>query len=163
MPAARLRAVEPGRLLVLITGEVDDVRRALRRGRAAIGDDLVDELFLPKVHASVFDALATTAARAREVQPDLAEQALGLVECSSVAATLLAADAAVKQAPVQLCAVRIGEGLAGKGLIALTGDVADVEAAVAKAALLAEERQKLVRTVVIPRQADGIFERLLHL
>src|SRR5207244_828200 len=126
------RVVEPGRHLTLIDGSVDDVRNALRRGRAALGPDLHDELFLAGPHASLVPALKGLPAAGTI-------DALGLIECGSVAATLLAADAAAKQAAVRLVALRVAPGLGGKGLAALAGEVSDVESAVARGAAVAED------------------------
>jgi microcompartment protein CcmL/EutN len=165
-----LRAIEPGRELTLLSGAVDDVRLALRRGRAVLREDLVDELFLPGAHPAVIDAVSrgtSGPAGPRVGAPDLpppgADRALGLVECGTVASTLLAADAAAKEAAVRLLAVRFGAHMAGKGLIAIAGELADVESAVAKAASSAEERGTLVRTALIPRPNDGLIERVLDL
>jgi microcompartment protein CcmL/EutN len=155
------RVVEPGRFLALVSGEVDDVRHALDRGRAALQGDLLDELFLPAAHPSIFDALAGARPRSAEELAALAGGALGLIECATVAATLLAADAAAKQARVRLAALRIGPDMAGKGLVALAGDVADVESSVSKGASLAEERGGLFRTAVIPRPVEFLFERIV--
>jgi microcompartment protein CcmL/EutN len=157
------RIFEPGRHLTLVTGPVDDVRQSLRRGRERLGDDLVDELFLPAAHPSLFDALEAARPRERDAMQISGERALGLIECASVAATLHAADGAAKEAPVALVALRIGPDMGGKGVLALTGDVADVESAVARGAALAEARGALVRIAVIPRPAEPILERVLHL
>ncbi len=157
-----VRAIEPGREITLISGEVDDVRQALRRGRAALGEDLVDELFLPRAHPSILDAIAAARARVPGFLRAGSLWALGLVECATVAATLLAADAAAKEADVRLLVVRFGADLAGKGLVALAGEVADVEAAVARGAGAAEERARLVRTAVLANPNDALFERVLN-
>src|SRR5438105_10749381 len=94
------RIIEPGRHLTLISGAVDDVRQSLRRGRERLAGDLVDELFLPAAHPSLFDAIGAAPPRERVAARAAGEQALGLIECATVAATFHAADAAVKQAPV---------------------------------------------------------------
>ena len=156
------RIIEPGRHLTLISGAVDDVRQSLRRGRETLGADLLDELFLPGAHPSLFDAVGAAKPREREAMRIAGEQALGLIECATVSGTFHAPDAAVKQAPVALVALRVGGDMAGKGLVGLTGEVADVESAVSRGASLAEERGALVRIAVIPRPADVLLERILH-
>lgn len=159
-----MRAIEPGKHVALFSGEVDDVRAALRRGRTILREDAIDELFLPAAHPSIFDALSTASSRGERAffAEGTDDTALGLIECATVAATLLAADAAAKQARVRLIAARVAGGMGGKGLVALTGEVSDVESAVAKGAALAEERAALVRTALIPRPAAGVLEAALN-
>lgn len=148
------RIIEPGRHLTLVSGPVDDVRQALRRACSIVQDDLADELFLPNAHPSLFEGLQ--AAR----RPG-ALRALGLIECATVSSALLAADAAAKEARVEVFAIRIGTGMGGKGLVGLTGEVADVDSAVIKASTLAEQRGTLVRTTVIPRPVERMLEAVL--
>ncbi len=153
------RVVPPGRHLTLITGDVDDVRAALRRARAVLGDDALDELFLPRAHPSLLAAVATATLAPPPEGPAI--DALGLIECSTVASTLLAADAAAKQAEVRLLRVRIGAYMDGKGLAAVTGEVSDVESAVTAGASLSERRATLVRAVVIPRPLPSLLAAVL--
>ena len=80
-------AICPGKYMVLIAGAVSPVEDSLRRGIEVGGDVVVDTLFIPYVHKQVFPAIlgATDVADLR---------ALGVVETFTVAATILAADAA---------------------------------------------------------------------
>ena len=72
-------------------------------------------------------------------------------ETTTVAASILAADLAVKTAAVDLIDMRIANGLGGKSFFTLTGEVSDVRSSVAAGATLAQERGHLTREVVIPR------------
>src|SRR5262249_36137332 len=96
-PVSLLRAdwVSPGKFLVLVDGGVAAVDEAFRAGLEVAGDRIVDKLFLPQAHASLGRALA---GEARSGNVD----SLGIVETTTVAATLLAADAAAKVAAVRL-------------------------------------------------------------
>lgn len=155
---ALTQTIEPGRFLAVFRGLADDVRQALRRGRGVLQEDLHDELFLPGPHPGVLAALEGAPGPAGAApQP---EEALGLVECASVAAALLAADAGLKEAHVRLAALRFGPDLHGKGLVALLGEVADIESAVSRAAGLAEARGMLVRAAVIPRVEPRVVEAI---
>lgn len=148
------RIVEPGKHLILLAGEVDDLRTALRRGRAAAGDDLQDEMLIPNPHPTLLHALGAAPLR------PAALDALGSIETTSVAAALLAADAAAKQAHVELLHVRIGADLAGKGVVLLTGELADVESAVSAGARVAEAHAALHRTAVIARPAPALTDAI---
>jgi microcompartment protein CcmL/EutN len=145
------RAVEPGRMLVLIRGTVDDVRHALRRGRGAAGDDVHDEMFLPMPHPDLLHAL-------QHPPPPTHGESLGLIECASVGSTLLAADAVAKQADVHLLALRLGADMHGKGLVAFAGEVSEVESALTRGAAIAEDRGMLLRAVVIPEAEAKLFD-----
>ena len=137
--------IQPGYYLVLVTGEVADVTEAVEAGLASGGDYLRDRLLLPNVHPGVIEALGGSRAPA-------ATDALGIVETSTVASAIMAADAGLKGAEVQLNQLRLGDGLGGKGLALFCGMVADVEAAVAIGGDAVSDM--VVRRVVIA-QLDG--------
>jgi microcompartment protein CcmL/EutN len=124
-PVNLMRAdwVTPGKFLVLVDGGVAEVDEAYRVGLEIAGDWLLDRLFLPQVHASLWPALAGKATAGTV-------DALGIVETTTVAATLLAADAAAKAAQVHLIELQLARGIGGKGFFTLTGPLAEVEAAV---------------------------------
>ena len=137
--------IQPGYYLVLVTGEVADVTEAVEAGLASGGDYLRDRLLLPNVHPGVIEALGGSRAPA-------ATDALGIVETSTVASAIMAADAGLKGAEVRLNQLRLGDGLGGKGLALFCGVVADVEAAVAIGGDAVSDM--VVRRVVIA-QLDG--------
>jgi microcompartment protein CcmL/EutN len=125
-PLEVLRAgtVHPGRFLVLVGGLTADVEEALDAGRATGG--VLDEVFLPDVHP---DVVASVGGVRRASSSDDGE-ALGVVETSSVAAVIRAADAGVKGARVVIRELRLADDLGGKGYVLFGGEVAEVEVAV---------------------------------
>jgi microcompartment protein CcmL/EutN len=125
-PVALLRAdwVSPGKFLVLVEGEVAAVEEAFRAGVEVGGDRIVDRLFLPQPHAALWEALAGETNATTEIE------SLGVVETTTVAATLLAADAAAKAAAVRLVELQLARGIGGKAFFTMTGPLADIEAAV---------------------------------
>jgi len=145
-PIDRLVAgtVQPGKYLVLISGTVADVEESLAAGRAVGASNVIDYILLPQVHPSVVDAIA--------VQVDRTPRgpSLGVIETSTVAAAIHAADAGVKGAEVWLLEVRLADGLHGKGLVLYTGEVHDVEAAV-DIGTRAIDSSLLVNQIVIPQ------------
>lgn len=141
--------VQPGKYLVLIGGSVADVEESLKAGREAGAAQVIDFVFLPQVHPAVVDAIAAGAAR-DESGRSMRGPSLGVVETSTVAAAIHAADAGVKGAAVSLLEVRLADGLQGKGLTLFTGDVQDVEAAV-EIGTRAIDASLLVNQVVIPQ------------
>jgi microcompartment protein CcmL/EutN len=147
--------VQPGKYLMLFTGTVQDVGSALRRGKEVAGPDLVDELHIQQVHEQVEQAL-----RRKGGHLDGHLDAIGVIETSTVAAAIVAADLALKTATVDLFDLRIANGLDGKSFLSVIGPVSDVRSSVTAAAKSAESKGKLLRSVVIPRPHP---ELALHL
>jgi microcompartment protein CcmL/EutN len=145
--------IHPGRYLVMVSGDVASVEEALQAGREGRSGSLLDEVFLPDVHRAVVGAIAGGRASP-------AGEALGIVETATAAATVLAADAAVKGAHVTLLEIRLADGLGGKAYALFSGSVADVEAAVA-AGIGGIPATFVVESVVIPQLDVEIAENLL--
>ena len=148
------RTICPGKYMVLIGGEVGPVREAYQVGQATAADALVDHLLLPYVHPSVFPALMSAT-------PPRGEEALGIIETVTAAVCIVAADAAVKAADVQLLEIRLANGLGGKSFVLLEGIVADVEAAVAAGVALVKQEGLLIRQVIIPQLHPQMREKIL--
>jgi len=145
--------VQPGKYLVLIGGMVADVEESLQAGRELGGEAAVDFVFLPQVHPEVVQAIG--GGRVPETT-----DALGVVETTTVAAAIHAADAGIKGAEVRLVEVRLADGLGGKGIVLFSGLVADVEAAVEIGVGVLESPTLLVRQVVIPQLHPDMWENV---
>jgi len=143
--------VQPGRYLVMVTGEVAPVEEAVNAGQEIGRSALRDTIFLPNVHPGV--VLGINGGRQLE-----ASDALGVVETLTVAAAIHAADAGLKGAEVTLWQLRLAEGLGGKGIVLFAGLVADVEAAVDIA--VARVQEMLVRQVIIPQLHEEMKENV---
>ncbi len=154
-PIAVMRAgtVQPGKFLVLIGGLTADVGESLQAGREVGAPAEVDFVFLPRVDVQVVEAISG----GRVPAP---EDALGIIETSTVAAAIHSADAGVKGANVRLVEVRLADGLGGKGIVLFSGLVTDVEAAVEIGIGALERPNLLVRQVVIPQLHEGIWSNL---
>ena len=146
--------VQPGKYLVLIAGDVASVEESLEAGRETGAEALLDEVYLPQVHPDVVRAITG----GREL-PSV--QALGIVETTTVAAIIHAADAGRKGAEVRLMEIRLADGLGGKGFCLFAGEVADVEAAVSIGVSVLEREDLLVSSVVIPALHDEMEANIL--
>jgi microcompartment protein CcmL/EutN len=151
----RCEPVSPGKLLVLVVGEVAPVDEAYRAGLEAAGAAKVDALFLPQAHEQLPGAVRGEARAGDSANVG----ALGIVETTTVAATILAADAAAKAAVVRLIEMQLARGIGGKAYFVLTGAVGDVEAAV-EAALGAIDAAFVCGTEIIPAPHDDLVGRL---
>jgi microcompartment protein CcmL/EutN len=145
--------VTPGKFVVLVHGDPTSVQAALDAGRAVAGGALLDWLHIPFVDPQVLPALQSET----RLEP---ETSLGLVETTSVASGIVAADAAAKAAAVQLVHLHLGRGIGGKSMLLLCGVLPDVQAAVAAAAERAQAAGRLVATRVIAQPHPELTARL---
>ena len=136
--------ISPGKYWVLIGGQVAEVRSSFQRGIEVAGDALLDSLFIPQVHDMVLPALAGVVAGEDH-------DALGVIETLTAASAIVAADHAAKAADVILRDLRLANGLGGKGVLFLSGDVSNVQAAVEAGRAEALRKGLLSRSVVVPR------------
>jgi microcompartment protein CcmL/EutN len=149
----RTGTVQPGKFLALIGGEVADVDESLAAGRESGGATVVGVVYLPQVHPQVVESIAGS--RKTDTR-----DALGVIETTTVAAAIRAADAGVKGAEVQLLEIRLADGLGGKGIVLFSGLVADVEAAVEIGTGVLDRPGELVQQVVIPQLHREIWENV---
>src|SRR5437762_3033768 len=93
--------------------------------------------------------------------------ALGMIELTSMAYgslvedAMLNADVAAKAANVQLVRLQIAMAMGGKGLVMMTGSVADCRAGVEAGAAIVKEKGLLVAKVVIPGPSKELFAEYL--
>ena len=147
------KTICPGKFVAAVTGDVAAVSASVNAGRETHADALVDWFIIPNIHRDVIGALAGATG--------ITERgALGIIETFSAASIVVASDAAVKAADVQLLDVRVALGLGGKGYALMTGDVAAVNAAVEAGSASAAESGLLVSKVVIPSPAETVFEQI---
>ncbi len=153
-PVAALYAgtVHPGRYLVLVGGDTASVETALEAGGT---ETVVDSLFLADVHPAVIAAITTPALDAA-----MSGDALGVIETTTTATSIVAADAGVKAAAVSLAALRLADDLGGKAYCLYSGPVAEVEAAVEAGVATTETGSRLVGATVIPQLHAEMVENL---
>ena len=147
--------VQPGKYVMLFTGSVQDVKNSAARGAQLAGQDLVDQLVIPQVHEQIVPML-----RRKGGKINGALDAIGVVETTTVASSILSADAALKTSTVDLIDFRIANGLGGKSFFVITGEVSDVRSSVMAGARLAQERGLLAREVVIPKPHAELVRHL---
>jgi microcompartment protein CcmL/EutN len=152
-PVEILRAgtVHPGKYLVLVGGEVADVEEALEAGREIGGLSVRDEVFLPNIHAAVVAGL-------RGARERSGGEALGVIETSTVAAAIIAADAGLKGAAVRLLELRLADDLGGKGYLLFDGPVSEVEAAVERGRASIEGRRGVSARVIAQLHSEMAAE-----
>ena len=143
-----------GKYMVMVSGDVDSIERANEVGKAVAGEFLVDDFVIPNVHASIFAAITATT-RIKRVD------SLGIIETFSVASSIMAADAGVKAANVEIIEIRCATGLGGKSFLYLTGSVDSVEAAVEAGIDVLAGTGLVLSHVIIPSPTDEIARSIL--
>lgn len=143
----------PGKYMILVGGEVGAVKSSVEAGVSAGKEAVVDHLLIPNIHPDVFPAINAA------TQLDGIE-ALGVFETFTVASGIIAADAAVKTASVRLIEIRLAKGIGGKSFFTLTGEVADVKAAIQAGQKALEGEGTYVSSVVIPRPDPALIQRI---
>lgn len=134
--------VSGGKFIIVFTGEVEEVSQSLRRGMETSGRDLTDQFIIPNLDISIYNALCGRFAQARL-------DAIGIIETTTVASTILAADVAIKTAVVEPVELRLANQLGGKAFVTFVGEIGDVRAAVSAGAAIANEKGTLVNEIVI--------------
>ncbi len=137
------RAYCPGKFLIVIGGPLGAVEESMEAGLSESGTALFGSMLVPSLHPGVIPAIN------RQVRPAHLET-LGVLEAFSAVAVVDAADAAAKAADITLESVNLLEGLGGKAYLVLTGELTDVEAAIAAGRSRVPD-DMFVASEVIPR------------
>lgn len=148
------RTICSGKYMVLVRGDVADVRAAVDSGCQTGDFSVIDTFVIPNVHEDIFPALSGTSN-----VTDL--EALGVLESFSVASLIEGADAMAKTANVRLIEVRLAMALGGKAFASCTGSVAAVRSAVEAGAQSIAKKGLLVNKVVIPQPRPELLREMI--
>ncbi|MBD3233182.1 MAG: BMC domain-containing protein [candidate division Zixibacteria bacterium] len=154
-PIVMLKAgtVHPGKYLVFIGGDVASVEESYHEGMRIRPETIVDDVLLPDVHKQVHDAILGNRITERF-------DSIGIIETSTVASNIDAADAGVKGADVIILEIRLADDLGGKSFTIFGGKVEDVEAAVEIGKERIKDKDIVIHTTVIPRIDDWMAEEI---
>lgn len=144
-PIAVLKSgtVHNGKYLILVGGSVASVGMAFAKGMSRGQDHLLDAVFLPDIHKSVYQACLGK-------RMTCGSEALSILEASTVAAILQSSDAAVKGAEVKLVELRLADDLGGKSIAIYAGKVEDVEIAINISEKTVENPENILSQSIIP-------------
>ena len=144
-----VQVINPGKLVIILTGDVASVELSLTAAREVAGAGMVDELFLPSVEPAVIAALSGQ---------DMGDEwdAMGILETSTVTTGIAVADLAVKRADVRVADIRIDDAMGGRASVRLIGPIGEVESAMDVGRSYAQERGALIHSVVIPNPHDDL-------
>ena len=143
----KVGTVHAGKYLTLIGGDVASVEESYHEGLRICPETIIDSVFLPNIHDQVHDAvLGFRSSRKYE--------SLGVIETSTVASNIDAADAGTKGANVIVMEIRLADGLGGKSFTIFNGKVDEVQAAIEIGTNRIKEKNIILHTTVIPKIDD---------
>ncbi len=149
----RVGTLQPGKFAVLFSGDVASVEQSFEEAKRIGGRSVDDQVLLPFVEPTVYRAVLGAIG-------DWTGDTVGVIETSTLAATLEAADAAVKGAGVRVIEIRLGDELGGKGIAHLAGEIHDVEAAIEIALERVTRVDRVVQSSITPRFDDELRAKL---
>ena len=141
----------PGKYEMILTGKLADVQAAVDHVRERCNGDIIDSVKLGRVAESVVKAMLGAETGERR-------GAVGIIETYSAASAIMAADTAVKAANVSIIELRLSRGMGGKGYAMITGNVADVTAAVEAGSRYAAEQGLLTGNTVIAAPHEELWQ-----
>ena len=149
------RTICSGKYLIAICGDVASVTASVGTGAQEADGFVIEKRVISRVHPSVFPAIGGS------VEAPAETGALGVVETFSASSIIDAADAAAKAANVLLLRIHLAMAIGGKGFMLLTGDVANVRAAVETGAAVAAAEGILVGSSVISAPSPEMFREYI--
>ncbi|HAA80323.1 MAG: Microcompartments protein [Caldanaerobacter subterraneus] len=142
----------PGKLIVLIGGEVSAVKNAISRGKEVFNEGVIEEVVLTNPHPS----LSTVFLQKRQPKK-LNYNSIGIIETLSVSSAIKAADKAVKGANAEIIDIKIARFLGGKAIVVLGGEISAVKVAI-DAGISAVQKGKLVSSTVVANINEKLLE-----
>jgi microcompartment protein CcmL/EutN len=144
----RCGTISRGRYLAVFGGSTASVDEALQEALYWSKDHTIDHAFLPDISLALHDGIL-------EQRRLTHTGALLVLETETVSAAVIAAERALKCAPVELAEIRLGDPqLNARGLVLIQGELYDVEAArdTALQALDARETPGYHRLLTAPHE-----------
>lgn len=138
------RTICPGKYIIIFSGDVASVEYSYKKG-FEIGQGLVvDNLFLPRAHQEVVDAIG-------KIVPSDNWDAIGIIETFSVVSGIEAGDIAAKVGGIKIIEIRLAIGFGGKSYVKMMGPLDAVQAAMNAGTLKAKEKGQLCLETIIPK------------
>lgn len=141
----------PGKYEIIVTGQLSNVQIAIDRARETYSSYVIDSVVMGRIEESVIKALFGGVA-------DTAKGAIGVVETFSGTSAIKAADTAVKAAAVEILEMSISRGMGGKGYIIVTGNIADVTAAVEHGSQYAKDQGLFAGSSILAAPHEDLWQ-----
>ncbi len=145
----KAEALNPGKYLIIITGDVASVQASMEIGIGSGGKSVVDSVLLTNLDTKVLPAISTCKVPEKW-------DAVGFLETKSVASALEAADVSVKAADVQIMGILTGNETGGKAMVKICGAIGNINTAMDSAVAFLADKDQLFRDVIIPGPHNDI-------
>lgn len=145
--------VHNGKYLILIGGSVASVEEAFNKGLTVGAEQVVDKVLLPDVYDRVIEAVLGK-------RSNCTDEALGVFETSSVAATIRSADAAVKSSQVNIIEIRLADDIGGKAFVLYNGKVEEVTEALEISRKVLADPSVILNETLIPNLNTEMAKQL---
>lgn len=144
-PVTILKAepINPGKFLIMITGDVASVEAAMDIGVDIAGKSIIDHILLKNLDKQIIPAI-------KSCRAPKDWDAIGLLETSSVASAVEAADMTVKEADIHIVGIVTGNETGGKALVKISGAIGQVNTAMDSAVAMLAGKDQLHRDIIIP-------------
>jgi microcompartment protein CcmL/EutN len=86
--------------------------------------------------------------------------ALGIIETTTVAATIKSADAAIKSTNIDIVEIRLADDIGGKAFAIYSGDIEDVQTAISISKDAVTKKEYWIRDIIIPRLSEEIATQI---
>ena len=146
--------VSRGQYLIIIGGSTAAVGESLNEALTLGQASLLDRVFLPDVHAQLHDAILGQRA-------PLKQDAVAILETSTVAVNVRAAELALKGTDVNLIEMRLAEyEMSGKAVSIFNGALHHVEAAMDLAGEFLRGREEFIQCRIISQPDTALIRHL---
>jgi len=135
--------INPGKYLIIITGDVASVESAMDIGINIAGNSLIDQILLNNLDEQVLPSI-------KSCIPPEEWDSIGLIETNSVAAAVEAADLAVKEADIHIVGIVTGNETGGKALVKISGAIGDINTSMSSVVDMLKSKDQLHRDIIIP-------------
>ncbi|NLN98158.1 MAG: BMC domain-containing protein [Eubacteriaceae bacterium] len=147
------RRICPGRYLLVFNGKTQDIKNALSHAQSIFDEKEIATAFIGGVSEPTVEAL-------NRKKGDALGAALAIVETRRALHAIEAADIAVENTPVSILKLDIGLGLFGKGVLHLTGRLADVQTAIRHIEGELDPDKKSMTSRVISKPVPNLMDYL---
>jgi bacterial microcompartment shell protein len=135
--------INPGKYLIMITGDVASVEAAMDIGVKIAGDSIIDHILLKNLDEQIIPAIKSCSS------PEEWD-AIGLLETNSVASAVEAADNSLKEADVKIVGIICGNETGGKAMVKMSGAIGNINTAMSSAVIMLNNKNQLYKDIIIP-------------
>ena len=148
--------INPGKLLIFLSGDVASVESSIHSGALAAGESLVESLVLPWVHEEVVAAVMPQG----RVSAKYRGESVAVFDASTITSGIEAADRAVKETGISIDMIRFDDAMGGRVSVRFSGDLHDLEVALETVRELLEPASRLVRQVIIANPHPDMMNKV---